>query len=222
MIPAFRNVEVVDPQPLTLLPEPEPGDLFFDFEGDPLWTADGREWGLEYLFGVLEAGPTGKFRPLWAHNRVDERKALSDFLAMVAKRRKRHPNMHIYHYAPYEKTALLRLAGTLRRGRGRSRRAAAQRSRWSTCIRWCARAFAWARSRSASRRWSRCTWARNCASGDVTTATGSITSYARYCELQADGRGDEAATVLKEIEDYNHYDCRSTQQAARLADVARL
>ena len=30
---------------------------------------------------------------------------------MVAKRRKRHPNMHIYHYAPYEKTALLRLAG---------------------------------------------------------------------------------------------------------------
>ncbi len=51
------------------------------------------------------------FRPLWAHNRVDERKALTDFLAMVAKRRKHRPNMHIYHYAPYEKTALLRLAG---------------------------------------------------------------------------------------------------------------
>ena len=33
------------------------------------------------------------------------------FLAMVRKRRKRHPKMHIYHYAPYEKTALLRLAG---------------------------------------------------------------------------------------------------------------
>ncbi|MBS2079438.1 nuclease, partial [Mycobacterium tuberculosis] len=48
--------------------------------------------------------------------------------------------------------------------------------------------------------------------GDVTTATGSITSYARYCELRAEGRGDEAASVLKEIEDYNHYDCRSTQE----------
>ncbi|BBX56247.1 hypothetical protein MSHO_15920 [Mycobacterium shottsii] len=103
--------EISDPQPLALLPEPNPGDLFFDFEGDPLWTADGHEWGLEYLFGVLEAGKKGAFRPLWAHDRRDERKALTDFLALVAKRRKRHPNMHIYHYAPYEKTALLRLAG---------------------------------------------------------------------------------------------------------------
>ena len=48
--------EVADAQPLTLLPDPDRGDLFFDFEGDPLWTADGRSWGLEYLFGVLDAG----------------------------------------------------------------------------------------------------------------------------------------------------------------------
>ncbi|MCY0725758.1 hypothetical protein OVW19_28880, partial [Klebsiella pneumoniae] len=61
--------EIVDPRPLTLLPEPNPGDLFFDFEGDPLWTADGKQWGLEYLFGVLEAGRAGVFRPLWAHDR---------------------------------------------------------------------------------------------------------------------------------------------------------
>ena len=45
--------EVVDPQPLMLLPDPDKGDLFFDFEGDPLWTADGRDWGLEYMFGVV-------------------------------------------------------------------------------------------------------------------------------------------------------------------------
>ena len=30
---------------------------------------------------------------------------------MVRKRRKRYPNMHIYHYAAYEKSTLLRLAG---------------------------------------------------------------------------------------------------------------
>ena len=118
--------EVVDPQPLALLPEPDTGDLFFDFEGDPLWTADGHDWGLEYLFGVLDA--TGGFHPLWAHDRVDERKALIDFLAMVAKRRKRRPNMHIYHYAPYEKTALLQARRTLRSRRGRGRRVAAQRN----------------------------------------------------------------------------------------------
>ena len=101
--------EVTDTQPLNLLPDPDKGDLFFDFEGDPLWTADGRDWGLEYLFGVVEVG--GAFRPLWAHDRESERQALVDFLAMVRKRRKRYPNMHIYHYAAYEKTALLRLAG---------------------------------------------------------------------------------------------------------------
>jgi uncharacterized protein len=38
--------QVIDAQPLMVLPEPDKGDLFFDFEGDPLWTADGREWGL--------------------------------------------------------------------------------------------------------------------------------------------------------------------------------
>ena len=44
---------VVDAQPLMVLPDANKGDLFFDFEGDPLWTVDGREWGLEYLWGCL-------------------------------------------------------------------------------------------------------------------------------------------------------------------------
>ena len=78
---------MADPQPLTLLPEPDDGDLFFDFEGDPLWTADGVDWGLEYLFGVLESGKESTFHPLWAHNRPDERKALIKFLVLVSKRR---------------------------------------------------------------------------------------------------------------------------------------
>ncbi|OBF75814.1 nuclease [Mycobacterium sp. 852002-51613_SCH5001154] len=203
--------EIVDPQPLTLLPEPDPGDLFFDFEGDPLWTVDGREWGLEYLFGVLEAGPAGGFRPLWAHNRVDERKALTDFLAMVAKRRKRRPNMHIYHYAPYEKTALLKLAG--RYGAGEDQVDELLRSGTLVdlypLVRKSIRVGAESFSLKALEPLSMGAQLR---AGDVTTATGSITSYARYCELQADGRRDEAASVLKEIEDYNHYDCRSTQE----------
>ena len=73
--------EVADPQPLTLLPDPDKGDLFFDFEGDPLWSADGRQWGLEYLWGVLDGA--GSFLPLWAHDRAGERQALVEFLAMV-------------------------------------------------------------------------------------------------------------------------------------------
>jgi predicted RecB family nuclease len=201
--------EIVDPQPLTLLPDPDPGDLFFDFEGDPLWTADGREWGLEYLFGVLETG--GSFRPLWAHNRVDERQALIDFLAMVAKRRKRRPNMHIYHYAPYEKTALLRLAG--RYGVGEDKVDELLRSGTLVdlypLVRKSIRVGAESFSLKALEPLYMGTQLR---AGDVTTATDSITSYAKYCELQAEGRFNEAATLLKEIEDYNLYDCRSTRE----------
>jgi predicted RecB family nuclease len=200
--------EIVDPQPLTLLPEPDPGDLFFDFEGDPLWTADGRDWGLEYLFGVLEA--RGDFHPLWAHHRVDERRALTDFLALVAKRRKRRPNMHIYHYAPYEKTALLRLAG--RYGVGEDEVDELLRSGTLVDLYPLVRKSIRVGAESFSLKALEPLYmGAQLRVGDVTTAAESITSYARYCELQAAGRSDEAASVLKEIEDYNHYDCRSTR-----------
>ena len=107
--------ELFAPDVVGHLPAPDPGDVFFDFEGDPLWVDEAGDWGLEYLFGVVEA-PTAPdaepvFRPFWAHDRTQERQALLDFLAYVAQRRAAHPGMHIYHYAAYEKTALLRLAG---------------------------------------------------------------------------------------------------------------
>lgn len=207
-IPRF---EIADPQPLALLPDPDPGDLFFDFEGDPLWTTDGHDWGLEYLFGVLEAGPAGTFRPLWAHTRVDERKALTDFLAMVAKRRKRRPNMHIYHYAPYEKTALLRLSG--RYGVGEDEVDELLRSGTLVDLYPLVRKSIRVGAESFGLKALEPLYmGAQLRSGDVTTAADSITSYARYCELHDAGRVDEAATVLKEIEDYNHYDCRSTQE----------
>ena len=205
-VPQF---EIVDPQPLTLLPDPDPGDLFFDFEGDPLWTADGRDWGLEYLFGVLEAG--GNFHPLWAHNRVEERKALIDFLAMVAKRRKRRPNMHIYHYAPYEKTALLRLAG--RYGVGEDEVDELLRSGTLVDLYPLVRKSIRVGAESFGLKALEPLYmGAQLRAGDVTTATESITSYARFCELQDAGRFDEVASVLKEVEDYNHYDCRSTRE----------
>jgi hypothetical protein len=36
---------------LALLPDPSPGDLFFDFEGDPFFS---HGEGLEYLIGAVE------------------------------------------------------------------------------------------------------------------------------------------------------------------------
>ncbi|EUA50200.1 recB nuclease, TM0106 family domain protein [Mycobacterium xenopi 3993] len=187
---------------------PDDGDLFFDFEGDPLWSADGRDWGLEYLFGVLDA--QGGFRPLWAHSRAEERKVLSSFLAMVAKRRKRYPNMHIYHYAPYEKTALLRLAG--RHGVGEDEIDDLLRNGVLVdlypLVRKSIRVGAESFGLKALEPLYMGAGQRR---GDVTTATDSIAQYARFCELRDSGCADEAAAMLKEIEDYNHYDCRSTR-----------
>jgi predicted RecB family nuclease len=201
--------EVADPQPLTLLPDPDRGDLFFDFEGDPLWTADGRSWGLEYLFGVLDAGDG--FHPLWAHDRDEERRALRGFLAMVRKRRRRYPNMHIYHYAPYEKTALLRLAGNY--GVGEDDVDDLLRNGVLVDL------FPLVRKsiRVGTENYSLKSleplyMGADLRTGEVTTAADSITGYARYCELRDDGRTDEAAVLLKEIEEYNRYDCRSTRK----------
>ncbi|MGL5850935.1 MAG: TM0106 family RecB-like putative nuclease, partial [Phycicoccus sp.] len=67
--------EVVDESALLMMPEPSPGDVFFDFEGDPLWQERGSPtWGLEYLFGLVEVD-TGEpvSRAFWAHDRAAER-----------------------------------------------------------------------------------------------------------------------------------------------------
>lgn len=102
-------VVVFDPSGLHALPAPDPGDIFFDFEGDPLYSeAGGPEWGLDYLFGLVERDET--FRAFWAHSYAEEKTALIDFLAYVKRRRFEHPGLHIYHYASYERTHLLSLA----------------------------------------------------------------------------------------------------------------
>jgi predicted RecB family nuclease len=200
--------EIADPQPLTLLPDPDRGDLFFDFEGDPLWTDDGIQWGLEYLFGVLDT--SGAFRPLWAHDRRSERRAFLDFLDMVRKRRRRYPRMHIYHYAAYEKTALLRLAG--RYGVGEDEVDELLRGGVLVDLYPLVRKSIRVGAENYSLKSLEPLYmGSQVRSGDVTTATDSIVQYARYCELRGDGRDDEAAVLLKEISDYNHYDCISTR-----------
>jgi predicted RecB family nuclease len=202
------QVEVFDAEPLGALPQPDPGDLFFDFEGDPLWTDDGLTWGLEYLFGVME--PNGAFRPLWAHDRRSERKALVDFLMLVRKRRKRHPDMHIYHYGAYEKTALLHLAA--RYGVGEDEVDDLLRDDVLVDLLPVVRKSVRVGAESYGlKSLERLYMGNDRRSGDVTTAADSITQYARYTSLVDAGHADEAAGVLKEIEDYNRYDCRSTQ-----------
>jgi uncharacterized protein len=92
---------------LLLLPEPSPGDLFVDLEGDPLAMAG----GIEYLIGVTESGPDrGRFTAFWGTDRAHEKRAFEAFMAFVKERRAQYPNLHLYHYAPYEPAAFKRLA----------------------------------------------------------------------------------------------------------------
>jgi len=103
---------------LLSLPEPRPGDLFFDIEGDPFALED----GLDYLFGVLEPGlldAAGKptYHAFWARDAggavtpAAEKQAFEQAMDLFADRLARDPSIHIYHYAPYEPSALGRLMG---------------------------------------------------------------------------------------------------------------
>ena len=202
-------VEVFAPQALAALPAPDPGDIFFDFEGDPLWTEDGgAEWGLEYLFGVVE-GPASapRFRPWWAHSRREERRALLDFLDYVTARRRAHPNLHIYHYAAYEKTALLRLAG--RYGVGEEIVDELLRAGVLVDLYPIVRAAVRIGQRSYGLKALEplYTGARD---GPVTHGAASIVAYADFCALRDAGRLAEAEAVLADIAAYNEADCRST------------
>ncbi len=96
---------------LASLPPPSPGDLFLDLEGDPYAFDD----GLDYLFGILEVD--GTFHAFWSRDEAGEfsldgeRRAFEAVMDFIGERLRADPNLHIYHYAPYEPTAMKRLMG---------------------------------------------------------------------------------------------------------------
>ena len=114
--------EILSPKILDNIPAPSPGDVFFDFEGDPNYQecdSDGRGrsslsqgddavwFGIEYLFGMWGEGLGQEgFLPLWAETFDEEKSALERFCALMTERHAAHPDMHVYHYAPYERTKL--------------------------------------------------------------------------------------------------------------------
>jgi uncharacterized protein len=95
---------------LALLPEPSRGDLYFDMEGDPFAGADGA--GLEYLWGVLEPGAAegGTWHAFWGHDPAEERAAFEATVDLIIDRLDRDPDLHVYHYADYERNRLSTLA----------------------------------------------------------------------------------------------------------------
>ncbi|MES5100024.1 TM0106 family RecB-like putative nuclease [Agrobacterium sp. BA1120] len=94
---------------LSALPEPSDGDVFFDIEGDPFVG----ESGLEYLFGYHFKGSNKETVHVsdWALDRASEKAVFERFVDFVTERLETYPDLHIFHFAPYEPAALKRLMG---------------------------------------------------------------------------------------------------------------
>lgn len=113
-----RTGELEPNRGLLVLPEPSPGDLFLDLEGDPYALDD----GIDYLFGVVEpavrdADGQPAYHAFWARDAdgdvslAGEKAAFEACIDLITSRIERDPHMHVFHYAPYEAIALGRLMG---------------------------------------------------------------------------------------------------------------
>ena len=207
--------EVCSTTYLQSMPAPSPGDIFFDFEGDPLYNeGDLEQWGLEYLFGVMEApvvdATSGEFLPFWAHSRAEERAAFIAFMDYVANRRAVHTDMHIYHYAPYETTALKRLAAvhaTHEKELDDLLRAGVFVDLYGV-VRGSIRVSQ--PSYSIKKLEPLYMTADETREGDVQAGDASIVEYHEFRLLRENGQTDQAEKKLAELAKYNEYDCLST------------
>ncbi|MCW3783872.1 TM0106 family RecB-like putative nuclease [Defluviimonas salinarum] len=177
-----------------LLPEPQPGDLFYDIEGDPHY-----EGGLEYLHGVW---CDGQFRAFWAHDHIAEAKALEDLLVFFRARLEAFPQARIYHYAAYEITALRRL--TTKYGIGEALIDRLLRERRFVDLFAVVRGGLIGSEPNYSIKSMEAFYGRK-RDGEVKTAGGSVVAYENWRETN-----DQH--ILDEIEDYNRIDCISTEE----------
>ncbi|MFF2388088.1 TM0106 family RecB-like putative nuclease [Agromyces sp. NPDC058104] len=208
-------VGVRDARAIAAIPEPSPGDLFFDFEGDPLYTeGDGTSWNLDYLWGMVDTDET--FTAFWAHSFAEEREALLRFLELVKLRRQAHPGLHIFHYASYERTHLTAIAA--RHGVGEAEVDQLLADGVLVDLYPIVKRAVRVGSRSYSiKKLEPLYMGSELREADVKSGADSITEYVRASELRATARatGDddaaaEAARILADLADYNRYDCVST------------
>ncbi|MFV2062501.1 MAG: TM0106 family RecB-like putative nuclease [Chloroflexota bacterium] len=103
---------------LLKLPEPSPGDLYLDLEGDPF----AGDEGIDYLFGILEPGQLDEngdplFHAFWSQaddgriTAAAEQRAFEQTIDLIIDRLRADPNLHVYHYAAYEPSHLGMLMG---------------------------------------------------------------------------------------------------------------
>lgn len=196
--PSFEIKAPVSGKGFDRLPEPDPGDLFYDIEGDPHY-----EGGLEYLHGIwFDQDGQSVFRDFWAHDREQEREALVSLMSFFTDRLGRFPKAHIHHYAAYEVTALRRLTAT--HGIGEATLDQMLREERFADLYTVVRGGLIASEPGYSIKDMEAFY-MEARTGEVTTAGGSVVAYEKWRES-----GDPA--ILEEIRDYNEIDCISTQK----------
>ena len=208
--PAVPPYEVVAPKALGALPRPDNGDLFFDFEGDPLYTeGDATTWGIDYLFGWVDVRE--QYSALWAHSFAQERVALETFLDFVEVHRAQHPDFHIYHYAPYEPTHLLTMAA--RYGTREAEVDRLLRDGVFVDLYPIVRRALRVGSRSYSiKKLEPLYMGADVRTSDVQKGDDSIVRYVEARALRDDGADAAAQGILDDLADYNRYDCVSTRR----------
>lgn len=203
----FRNKES-----LQLMPASSQGDIWFDMEGNP-YADNGN--GLEYMFGFSFLKPNKEldFKDIWGHDREGEKKAFEDFIDWVMDNWKKYPDMHVYHYADYERRALLALSqkySTRELELDQILRAGLlidlfkivkQSFKFST--------------ESLSIKDIEVIYGRSHKEGDVQTSMGSVVEYERYIEQIELGDTEKAQKILDGIRKYNKLDCDSTYDLDR-------
>ncbi|NNH04740.1 TM0106 family RecB-like putative nuclease [Microbacterium ulmi] len=212
--PAVPTYEVVAPKAIGALPRPDLGDIFFDFEGDPLYTETPQlgarvDWGIDYLFGWVDTDE--RYTALWAHDFAQERAALEAFVDIVNLRRLQHPGMHIYHYAPYEPSHLLAMAA--RHGTREADIDRLLRDGVFVDLYPIVRRALRVGSRSYSiKKLEPLYMGADVRTSDVQRGDDSIVKYVQARALEEGGDAEGGRAILDDLADYNRYDCVSTRR----------
>jgi uncharacterized protein len=180
------------------LPLAEEHDLYFDMEGDPLVPG-----GLEYLFGIFHGlSAAGQFLAFWGHHRSEEKAAFERTVDFFTQHIAAHPSAYIYHYAPYEVTAMRRLS-TLHGTKEAEIDDLLRRERFVDLYRVVREGIRVSEPRYSIKNLEHFYAEKR--EGDVTTAGESIEVYEEW-------RATQEQRLLEQIERYNEQDCRSTKR----------
>ena len=195
-------------EPPVTLPAPSAGDLFFDFEGDPLYNEDDPAAPGSSTSGVASRTTAGGVRAALGARLRQERAAFVEFMDLVAECREQPGHAHL-PLRPVRDDGAQAPRGATGPRRRSSTTCSAPRSS-STCTPRCAESVGSRSRRTPSRSSSRSTWATSSARATCRRATSRSPIPPRGRPRASDD--ESAATRLKELQEYNAYDCSSTQR----------